>query len=148
MDELLPALLPFVELLGELIKAVMPLLKPAVEIVVGALRILIDILKAIVEGIQTVMRFIQDLIARFQSAASTISSIDLNPFAASGGSGTAEMAGYSRSGRSGRSGVPSTSGNLTVHVYGGDPWRIEQGVRRGYRGWTGGAGSGAPGREY
>lgn len=146
IDALLPALLPFVELLGELISAVLPLLKPAIDIVVAALKILIEVLKAIIDGIKQVMAFIGDLIGKFQNAASAISSIDLNPFAAGGGGGgTPEMAGYSRSGRS--SGV-AQQGSTTVHIYGGDAWRTERAVRRGFQGWTSSAGPLAAQREF
>jgi len=144
MDELLPALLPFVELLGELITAVMPLLKPAIEIIVGALRIFIDVLKAVVDGIKSVMNFINDMVNRFRDAANFVGSIDLNPFAA-GGAPTPEMAGYSRSGRSGRNGAGGATGaNVTVQVMSADPEQVVRAVRR----WAGLNGGASPFNRY
>lgn len=128
MDELLPALLPFVELLGELITAVMPLLKPAIDIIVGALRILIEVLSAVVDGIKTVMGFINDLVNRFKDAANLVGSIDLNPFSVAG-MPSPEMAGYSRSGRSGGS-AGGGGTTVNVNVSSADPSEVVRAIRR------------------
>lgn len=55
IDELVPAILPVVELLGELIKAVMPALIAIVKLVVGALRLLIDALLVVVDWVRKVI---------------------------------------------------------------------------------------------
>lgn len=125
MDEILPMLVPIVKILGQLIKAVLPLLKPAIQIIVGALRIFIGVLEALIGVISRVMGFIQDMVQRVRDAANFIGSVDLNPFAVSGGGGSQE--GMSRSGRSSGGGSGAGIGGITINIT-GDPVTVERSV--------------------
>ena len=147
MDEVVPALIPIIEELGTLIKELLPLLKPVIDAIVVALRIFIGVLRTLIGIIQDVVRFIGDMVQKVQDAANFIGSVDLNPFSLPGGGGGAYPAPTGR-GRSGRSGGAAGGGGVTLNVYGGDPWRIEAAVRKGYRGWTQSAGPGVPTREF
>jgi hypothetical protein len=151
MDEVLPALLPIIEILGELIKELLPLLKPAIEIVVGALKIFIEVLRTVLGIVRDVVDWIGNLADTIRNAIPDLSgigdligSIDLNPFSAAGG-GAAPAVG-ARGARAG--GASGGGGNVVVHVYGGDPRTVERAVRDGYRRWVDRSGASAPRRDW
>jgi hypothetical protein len=140
---------PIVDIISELISAVLPLLGPAIHIVVSALKIFLGVLQTLIGVIKEVMGFIGDLVRKAQDAVNFVGSIDLNPFSLPGGEGGgAAPAPPGRSGRSTRSGGGAPQGNVTVNVYGGDPHAITRAVARGYRGWVGISGRAAGSREY
>jgi Arc/MetJ-type ribon-helix-helix transcriptional regulator len=149
MDALIPALVPFIQLLGQIIKAILPPLTVAINVVVAALKIMISVLSTIVDWISKLIGWLNDAIGaigRFLDSINPLKGISLPslPFglAATGGTGGAAMA------RSGRSGPGAGGGGVTVNVYGGDPHAIERAVARGFRGWTGISGRTAGTREF
>jgi hypothetical protein len=154
-------------------KAVVGFVKTAVATISTVIGTLTAILQAPFKAFEGMVRTVMDTVTGLvQSAVSTINSIldgirgaidtvanavdSINPFGAMPPpmapapvvAGTGRGARSTALTRGARTGDAAMAGSLTVNVYGGDPWRIEQAVRRGYRGWTAGSGKGAPRREY
>jgi hypothetical protein len=152
--------------------AVVGFVQTAVATISRVIGTLTAILQAPFKAFEGMVRTVMDTVTGLvQAAVSTINSIldgirgaidtvanavdSINPFAAlpppaaaPAVAGTARGTRRTALSRGARTGEAAAAGNLTVNVYGGDPWRIEQAVRRGYRGWTAGSGKGAPRREY
>jgi hypothetical protein len=154
-------------------KAVVGFVQTAVATISRVIGTLTAILQAPFKAFEGMVRTVMDTVTGLvQAAVATINSIldgirgaidtvanavdAINPFAAMPPTvaPAPAVAGTSRGARStaltrgARTGVAADASSLTVNVYGGDPWRIEQAVRRGYRGWTAGSGKSAPRREY
>ena len=117
MDAIVPALIPILKLLGELIKELLPLLTPVIHIIVEALKIFIGVLTTLIGTIKQVLSWIGDMVKKVQDAAEFIGSIDLNPFAASAGGAGFAVEAMGRSGRSARSGGGGGGGGTTVNVH-------------------------------
>jgi phage-related protein len=152
--------------------AVVGFVQTAVATISRVIGTLTAILQAPFKAFEGMVRTVMDTVTGLvQAAVSTINSIldgirgaidtvanavdSINPFAAlpppaaaPAVAGTARGTRRTALSRGARTGEAAAAGSLTVNVYGGDPWRIEQAVRRGYRGWTAGSGKGAPRREY
>ena len=138
MDAIVPALIPILQLLGELIKELLPLLTPVIHVIVEALKIFIGVLTTLIGIIKEVVKWISDMVQRVQDAANFIGSVDLNPFALPGGGGEAP-AGRAR-GRGARSGGGGGGGNnVTINVQSADPQQVVRALRR-WAGANGGAG--------
>jgi hypothetical protein len=154
-------------------KAVVGFVQTAVATISRVIGTLTAILQAPFKAFEGMVRTVMDTVTGLvQAAVSTINGIldgirgaidtvadavdAINPFAAlpptvapaPAVAGTSRGARSTAMSRGARTGVAADAGSLTVNVYGGDPWRIEQAVRRGYRGWTAGSGKSAPRREY
>jgi phage-related protein len=117
------------------------MVKTVMDTVTGLVRSAVDVINGILDGIRGAIQTVSDAVDA------------INPFAtlppAAPAPATSMVAARRTAMTAGaRTGDAALAGSLTVNVYGGDPWRIEQAVRRGYRGWTAGAGVQAPRREY
>ena len=131
MDEIVPALIPILQMLGELIKELLPLLKPVIGLIVEAIKIFIGVLKTLIGVISDVLGFVGDMVKKIQDAANFIGSVDLNPFALPGGGGEAAAGyGYGRSGRAGRDGGGGGGTSVTVNVQSADPTEVVRAIRR------------------
>lgn len=131
MDAIVPALIPILKMLGELIKELLPLLTPVIHLIVEALKIFIGVLTTLIGVIKDVLGFIGDMVKKVQDAANFIGSVDLNPFSLPGGEAFGYPAPAGR-GRSGRSGGSSSGGgtNVTVQVMSADPTEVVRAIRR------------------
>ena len=130
LDALLPALLPFVELLGELISAVIPVLKPLITALANAFGLVSSALKVVIKTIKDVMDTIGSLIDKITGALGELQKLvdfdlpsfdfdipDINPFS---------------TGAQGRGG-----GAMTVYINtGADPNAVGRALRR-YQEWNG-----------
>jgi hypothetical protein len=180
MDALVPAIVPFVELLGELLKLILPPLKVAIGLVVDILKIMVDVVKKVSDAISTVVGWISNklgpalttiqgvikgvgdafggvidwikqLLDWFQKIIDKVGSVidNLNPLKGfslpSLPFSVAAAGGPAASSRSGRA---TSSGTINVHVYGGDPRRVVEAVKEGYRRWILTGGTTAPDRDW
>ena len=156
VEALLPALVPILEAIGELVNALLPVLKPLIGAVALAFRLMgeavkvvVGIVEGLIEAIQGVIRWFEDLVKMAQDAVGAVQgAIDaVNPFAAAApiaGPAAAALGASSRAAGTASSG----GGNVHVHVYGGDPRRVERAVRDGYRHWRETNGADAPNRDW
>ena len=130
MDAVVPALIPILKLLGELIKELLPLLTPVIHIIVEALKIFIGVLTTLIGIIKQVLQFIGDMVDKVRAAADLIGSVDLNPFAFPEGGGGGAPAGRGR-GRSARSAGGGGGGTtVNVNVQSADPTEVVRAIRR------------------
>ena len=148
MDEVVPALIPIIQELGELIKELLPLLKPVID--------------AIVVRAADLHRGAADADRDHPGRGAVHrghgpEGAGRGQLHRLGGPQPVRAAGRRR-GRlprahgplalGSRGGGGGGGGGVTVNVYGGDPHAITRAVARGYRGWTGISGSAAARREY
>jgi hypothetical protein len=153
VEAIIPALVPVLEAIGELVTALLPVLKPliggvaqAFRIMGEAVKVVVTIVTGLIGAIQDVIGWFEDLIAMAQGALDTVGgAIDaINPFAL-----PAPVAGPAALGIGARAaGASSGGGGVTVNVYGGDPRRVERAVRDGYRHWRETNGDDAPSRDW
>jgi hypothetical protein len=148
LTEILPALVPIISSIGELIALLVPILVPALRLVAQVLGIVMGAIKGVVDILISLVKWVGEAVAaagRFLDAINPLKGISLPslPFslAAGGASALGAPAGLGRS-------SATTPGGVTVNVYGGDPRRVVQAVREGYRHWTDTNGSDAPTREW
>jgi hypothetical protein len=111
------------------------------DAIVGIARTAIGIIEGIIQGISDAIKTVSD-------AVDAINPLALPPPSAGGGGGSVSAMGARSTALSRGRAAEGGGGNMTVNVYGGDPWRIEQAVKRGFRGWTNNSGGNAPTREY
>jgi hypothetical protein len=101
-----------------------------INLIVGALKIFISVLMTLIGVIKDVLGFIGDMIAKVQSAADLIGSVDLNPFSAEGVSGGAAPRGRGRSARSAGGGGGGGGTTVNVNVQSADPTEVVRAIRR------------------
>jgi len=142
MDELVPAILPVIEALGEIIKELLPLLKPVIMIAVGGIKILIDILK-------TVLGFLGDVIAAVKGVIDWVGQMvdiarnavgqvegaldEITPWSVSGGaSGVPAMAELGATAFGATRSLPggNAPSSVTVQVMSADPEQVVRAIRR------------------
>ena len=125
----MPMMTPIIDILSELITAILPLLKPAISIVVGALKIFLGVLQTIIGVIKEVVGWIQKMIDIANNAASTVTGAidDITPWTATGGAPESQMG---KSGRAAGVGRGSGGANVTVNVQSADPTEVMRAIRR------------------
>jgi hypothetical protein len=148
LEAILPALVPIISSIGELIGLLVPILVPALRLVGQVLSIVAGAIKGVVDVLIQLVKWVGDAVAavgRFLDAVNPLKNISLPslPFSLAAGAPSAlgAPAGLGRS-------SSAAAGGVTVNVYGGDPRRVVQAVREGYRHWTDTNGSDAPTREW
>lgn len=62
LDELLPAILPIVEIIGELAQLLVLILKPAIHVVVEVLKVLLEIIKNVIDWIKKLIDWVTSVI--------------------------------------------------------------------------------------
>jgi hypothetical protein len=149
LQEILPALIPIITSIGDLIKLLVPILVPALKLVGVVLKTVAEAVKGVVDVIISLVKWIGEAVTaagKFLDAVNPLKGISLPslPFLSAGsaaafGAGGGLAAGVYAGG---------SGGGVTVNVYGGDPRRVAQAVAQGYRRWTDTNGSDAPTREY
>jgi hypothetical protein len=127
MDALLPALLPFIELLGQLIEAVLPILIPLLGVVGGAFKLLTGFISGAVKIVQDLIAWVNSLLQPLRDALNMLA--DLNPF------GGDEVQHFTGGTGGGETGASLLGGSLIFNVY-GDPVTIEATVVRALNQYT------------
>jgi hypothetical protein len=125
-------------------KAFEGMVRTVMDTVTGLVQAAVGVINGILDGIRGAIDTVADAVDAINPFAALPPTVAPAPAVAGTGRGARSTAMT----RGARTGAAADAGSLTVNVYGGDPWRIEQAVRRGYRGWTAGSGKGAPNREY
>ena len=137
----MPLIGPIVELLGELIRAVLPLLKPAVKLAVEGVKLLIDALKLVMEwvgkvidGVKGVIDWIGQMIDIATNAKNQVEGAldQITPWSVAPPVPPAPVvAGFA--GRSSRAGPGGDGGGtriVNVNVTSADPGEVMRAVRR------------------
>lgn len=166
VEAIVPALVPVLEAIAMLVTELLPLLRPVIDVAVAGIKIFVSVLKTVLDWLKQVIGAVKgviDWIGRMvQMAQDAVGAVQgaidaINPFsAAPAPPGVGALPGPATLATTALLGAPRAvgggggggGGNLTVNVYGGDPWRLERAVREGWRRWTTNQGDTAPTREW
>ena len=125
------------EMLTAPFKALESTVRRIMGAVVGAVRNAVNTIEGILDGIRGAIQSVQNAVDRVTPGMAPA------PAGAARALPSAQARGARRI-----PGAGGPAGSFTVNVYGGDPWKVEQAIARGYRRWTMNQGMTAPSRAW